>query len=237
MTNELLLIISLAASFGGLLVFFCLFGKTGCSVWIALCTVLANIEVAVLIKAFGMEQTLGNTLFASSFLATDFLSEFYGKKEAGKAVKIGIATSCVFILFSALWPHYAPASGDRAMAAVKTLFSGTPRILASSLIAYAVSELLDVRLYHALWDLTKKKSGSGVKYLWLRNNVATLASQAVNIVLFNFGAFFGVYDMKTLAAITASCYAIYIVTSIADTPFLYIARKIHAMRTSCGAAR
>ena len=117
---------------------------------IALCTVLANIEVAVLIKAFGMEQTLGNTLFTSSFLATDFLSEFYGKKEAGKAVKIGIATSCVFILFSSLWPHYAPASGDRAMAAVKTLFSGTPRILASSLIAYAVSELLDVRLYHAL---------------------------------------------------------------------------------------
>ena len=237
MTNELLLIVSLAASFGGLLVFFCLFGKTGCSAWIALSTILANIEVAVLIKAFGMEQTLGNTLFASSFLATDFLSEFYGKKEADKAVKIGIATSCVFMLFSSLWPHYVPASGDRAMAAVKTLFSSTPRILAASLVAYAASELLDVRLYHALWNLTKKASGSAAKYLWLRNNAATLVSQAVNIVLFNFGAFFGVYDMKTLAAITASCYAIYIATSLLDTPFLYVARRIHERRKLGGSAR
>ena len=237
MTNELLLIISLAASFGGLLLFFSFFGKTGCTAWIVLCTVLANIEVAVLIKAFGMEQTLGNTLFASSFLATDFLSELYGKKEADKGVKIGIATACVFILFSALWPHYVPSSGDRAMTAVKTLFSSTPRILTASLAAYAVSELLDVRLYHTLWNLTKKKSGSETKYLWLRNNAATLTSQAVNIVIFNFGAFFGVYDMKTLSAITASCYMIYIVTSLADTPFLYIARKIHARRELCGTAR
>ena len=230
MTNELLIVVSLAASFGGLLVFFSLFGKTGCSAWIVLCTILANIEVAVLINAFGMEQTLGNTLFASSFLATDFLSELYGKKEADKGVKIGIATSCIFILFSLLWPHYAPASGDRAMTAVKTLFSNTPRILSASLIAYAVSELLDVYLYHALWNLTKKKSGSETKYLWLRNNAATLVSQAVNIIMFNFGAFFGVYDMKTLFAITLSCYMIYIVTSLADTPFLYIARKIHTRR-------
>ncbi|MBP3709019.1 MAG: queuosine precursor transporter [Treponema sp.] len=232
MTNELLLIISLCCSFSALLVFFQLFGKEGCMAWTCLCTVFANIEVAVLVNAFGMEQTLGNTLFASSFLATDFLSEFYGKKEAGKAVRLGIASSCVFIIFSLLVVRYVPSENDIVFASVQTLFSNTPRILIASLAGYAASELLDVQLYHALWKLTIIKSGSREKYLWLRNNIATLTSQAVNIIIFNFAAFWGVYDMKTLISITGACYVIYIFTSLLDTPFLYVARKLHTARAT-----
>ena len=71
MYNEILLVISLTVSFSSLLIFHRFFGKSGIYVWIALCAVLANIEVTVLVHAFGMEQTLGNMLFASSFLATD----------------------------------------------------------------------------------------------------------------------------------------------------------------------
>lgn len=227
MSNELLLIVSLAASFGGLLLFFRLFGKAGCMAWTAVCTILANIEVMILVNAFGMEQTLGNTLFASSFLATDFLSELYGKRDADRAVWIGIATSCTFILFSSLWVLYTPSPNDWAMGGIKSLFTHTPRILIASLAGYAVSELFDVWMYHKWWDFTTRKSGSSSKYLWLRNNASTLAAQAVNILIFNFGAFFGMYDMKTLLSITAACYVIYIFTSLLDTPFVYLARKIY----------
>ena len=38
-------------------------------------TITANIEVLLLIDAFGMEMTLGNILFAMTFLITDILSE------------------------------------------------------------------------------------------------------------------------------------------------------------------
>ena len=34
----------------------------------------------MLVKAFGMEQTLGNVLFAATFLITDILSECEGKR-------------------------------------------------------------------------------------------------------------------------------------------------------------
>ncbi|WP_367186249.1 VUT family protein [uncultured Fibrobacter sp.] len=41
------------------------------------------------VHAFGFDTTLGNVLFASTFLATDMMSELYGKREASRCVKIG----------------------------------------------------------------------------------------------------------------------------------------------------
>ena len=153
-------------------------------------------------------------------------SEVYGKKEATKGVLAGICTSLTFILLSFLWVHYIPAESDWASGFVKGLFSNTPRMLLSSLIAYAISEWVDVQLYHAWWNLTEKKTGDHKKFLWFRNNFSTLISQFVNIVIFNFGAFWGIYAFGELVAITGACYIIYVVTSLLDTPFVYWGRKI-----------
>ena len=223
--NELLLVLSLLISFGATVLFLKLFGKSGLFAWIGICAVFANVEVLILVHAFGMDQTLGNTLFASSFLATDILSELYGKKDANKGVLVGIITTVLFILLSTMWINYVPAEGDWAMPFVKQLFANTPRVLIASLIAYAVSEAFDVWLYHKWWTLTEKRFGNKDKYLWFRNNFSTLFSQLVNILIFNFGAFFGIYSLSQLFSITIACYVIYIVTSLLDTPFIYLAKK------------
>ena len=225
--NELLLVLSLLISFGSTVLFLKLFGKSGLFAWIGICAVFANVEVLILVHAFGMDQTLGNTLFASSFLATDILSELYGKKDANKGVLVGIITTILFILLSTMWINYVPAEGDWAMPFVKQLFANTPRVLIASLIAYAVSEAFDVWLYHKWWNLTEKRFGNKDKYLWFRNNFSTLFSQLVNIVIFNFGAFLGIYSLPQLFSITLACYVIYIVTSLLDTPFIYLAKKIN----------
>lgn len=224
--NELLLILSLVISFFTTIIFFKLFGKAGLFAWIGICAVFANIEVNILVYAFGMNQTLGNTLFASIFLATDILSEVYGKKEADKGVYVGLLTTVLFIIFSLLWLSYIPSTQDRAMPFVVGLFNNTPRVLISSLLAYGISELLDVFLYQKIWQFTQKKTGSKEKFLWLRNNFSTLVSQLVNITVFNFGAFYGIYKFNDLLSITMACYIIYIITSLLDTPFIYLARKI-----------
>ena len=229
--NELLLVLSLLISFGATVLFLKLFGKSGLFAWIGICAVFANVEVLILVHAFGMDQTLGNTLFASSFLATDILSELYGKKDANKGVLVGIITTVLFILLSTMWINYVPAEGDWAMPFVKQLFANTPRVLIASLIAYAVSEAFDVWLYHKWWTLTEKRFGNKDKYLWFRNNFSTLFSQLVNIVIFNFGAFLGIYSLSQLFSITIACYVIYIVTSLLDTPFIYLAKKIAKEKT------
>lgn len=227
MPNEIILVLSLLIAYGSLVVSQKFLGKTGIYGWIAICTILADIEVTILITAFGLEQTLGNTLFAATFLGTDILSELYGKKESRTGAIIGIVSTIAFMVFSFIWQMYTPSANDWAMPFVKELFANTPRMLFASLIAFAVSEVLDVNLYHWIWNITEKKTGSKLKFLWLRNNGSTLISQFVNIVIFNFGAFAGIYNWSTLVQITGSCYLIYVFTSLLDTPFIYLARKIN----------
>ncbi len=228
MNNEILLIINLIIVYGATLAFYKLFGKAGLYCWTVFATLLANIEVLLIVDAFGLRQTLGNILFASTFLATDILSENHGKKSANKAVWIGIAVSLMFIIISTLWLMFTPSKADFSYPAFERIFSKTPRILLAGFGVYAVSQLFDVWIYHKLWDMTQKKWGSVSRFLWLRNNVATLLSQLINAVLFNFLAFYGVYEIKTLVSIMISTYLIYIFTSILDTPVLYIARKTRA---------
>ncbi len=57
--NEWILIISLLATFFGILVIFRLFQEQGLYLWTIVATIAANIEVLIVIDAFGMEMTLG----------------------------------------------------------------------------------------------------------------------------------------------------------------------------------
>lgn len=226
MPNELLLILSLFSLFGAVLIFYRLFGKLGLYVWTVIATISANIEVLILVDAFGLEQTLGNVLFATTFLVTDILSENHSKKEADTAVNIGIATSLTFILISQSWMLYTPSINDFARPSIEIIFSNTPRLMLASLIVYAICQKFDVWAYHKWWAFTRKRCGDSKRFLWLRNNGSTLVSQLLNAVLYTLGAFLGLYDVPTLISIALSSYIIFIVTSLADTPVIYLARKM-----------
>ncbi|MCI8933699.1 MAG: queuosine precursor transporter [Clostridiaceae bacterium] len=228
MRNELLLLASLILAYGGTLIWLRLFGKSGLYGWTVIATIAANIEVLLLIDAFGMEQTLGNVLFASTFLATDILSECYGKKAAQKAVYLGVAASVFFILFSQSWLLYTPSPNDGMAGSFQAIFSNTPRMMLVSLAVYAVSQQFDVWLYHKWWNFTQARCGDSRRFLWLRNNGSTLISQLLNTALFTLGAFWGVYSWDTLLSLMLSSYVIFIFTSLADTPAVYLARFIAA---------
>jgi len=226
-SNEALILASLVLVYGLLMVAFAIFRQKGLHLWTVMATITANIEVLILVNAFGMEMTLGNVLFASTFLVTDIASELYGKKEAQSTVFLGIAASLAFMVISQTWLLYTPNENDFAFPAIQTIFSNTPRLIFASLSVYVVVQLLDVQLYHFWWNLTSTKTGNSRGFLWLRNNGSTLISQFFNAVLFNFLAFWGTYDIPTLWSISMATYVIYIVTSLADTPFVYLARWIN----------
>lgn len=226
MRNELMLLLSVVVLYGGVLLFHYLLGEQGLYSWTVLATIAANIEALIMIRAFGMEQTLGNVMFASTFLVTDILSETASKKVANRAVNIGILTSAAFVVVSQLWLLYTPADSDWAMPAVREIFSNTPRMMAASLVVYAICQKFDVWAYHKWWDFSNRLCGDSKRFLWLRNNGSTLISQLLNSALFTLAAFAGVYDFPTLVSITASSYVIFIFTSLLDTPVVYLARKI-----------
>ncbi|MFR4977896.1 MAG: queuosine precursor transporter [Butyricicoccus sp.] len=226
MTNELILIVSLVLLFGSVLLFYRLFGKMGLYCMTVFATITANIEVLLLIDAFGMEMTLGNILFAMTFLITDILSENEGKRAANFSVAIGIGTCVLFILLSQSWLLYLPSVNDWAQPAFHTIFTNTPRMMLASLLVYAIAQIFDVWLYHTWWKLSTRWTGDSHKYLWLRNNGSTMISQLLNTVLFTIFAFWGTYDMPTMFSIILSSYVIFVVTSLADTPILYWARRM-----------
>ena len=224
MTNELLLLGMLALTFGAVPACRRYFGESGLTAMAAVLTVLANIEVLILVRAFGLEQTLGNVLFAGTFLITDVLSETVSKQAARRAANVSIAASALFLVISQSWMLYVPSENDVYAPLLHQVFGNTPRVLLVSLLVYAVCQRLDVWLYHRIWDLTAK-GGDRRRLLWLRNNGATLISQAVNCFAFNFLAFWGVYSLPTLVGISLAGFAVYVVTSLLDTPFLYWARR------------
>ena len=227
MPNELLIIFSFILIYGSIVLFYRLFGKGGLLAFNVLATILANIEVLLLVRAFGIEMTLGNVLFASTFLITDILSENHGKQYANRAVVISTICSIVFILVSQMWLLYTPSENDWASCSFRTIFSSTPRIICASLGVYCISQLVDVWLYHKWWDWCKKRFGDSRRGLWIRNNGSTLISQLLNTLLYTTFAFYGTYPISTLVSIFISSYAIFFVTSLLDTPFVYWCRIIH----------
>ncbi len=232
MSNEILLIGSLFLAFGLVIISFKLFGKLGLIASMVLAIIASNIEVLILVDAFTMEQTLGNVMFASTFLVTDIISELYGKKEAKKVVHIGIYVALSFTVVSQYWLLYTPSANDWAFSSISTLFYMVPRITLASLTVMAICQRFDVWLYHKIWEATEKKNNDKKAMLWVRNNGSTLITQAFNAILFTLGAFAFTegYDFETLKSIMLSSYIIFVITSVSDTPFVYLARYIHENR-------
>lgn len=226
MKNEILLILSLIFIFGCTLPAYRFWGKNGLYCMTTVVTIMANIEVLIIVNAFGLEQTLGNILFAVTFVITDILSENEGKKAADRAVNLGIASSIFFLIISQSWLLYAPGASDWASPSIRVIFANTPRIIAASLVVYAVAQKMDVWLYHKWWEFTARKTGDRHRFLWLRNNGSTMISQLINSILYNVLAFAGVYSANTLISICCSTYLIYFVCALLDTPVVYLSRRI-----------
>lgn len=233
MPNELILVCSLVVCYLAVLLLYRYLGRTGLYLWTAIATITANIEVLMTVDAFGMEMTLGNILFASTFLVTDIMSETQGRKYASRAVQIGILSNLFFIIISQSWFLYQPNATDWVSDSIYVVFSNTPRLMLVALVVYGIAQLFDVWFYHYIWKRTEKFFGDTRKGLWMRNNGSTLVSQFLNSILFTIGAFAGMYSWETLTAIIVSSYVIFLVTSLADTPIVYLARRMKPREIDC----
>jgi queuosine precursor transporter len=224
MNNELIWIFFAIVNFTLFLGMYKLFGKTGIFVWIGIATLLANIQVTKSVTLFGFEATLGNIMYGTIFLATDALNEVFHKKDAKLAVWMGffILISSTIIMQIALL--FTPNQYDVAQNALETIFGFFPRIIVASLLAFLVSQLVDVAIFQKIKSLLP-----GNKWLWVRNNGSTILSQLLDTAIFVPIAFYGVYPNEVLFGITGiffSTYIIKLLVAFLDTPFLYLFKRI-----------
>ncbi len=226
MHNELLWLAMLLANFLLIILAYKLFGKWGLIMWIPVSVIVANIQVVQTVELFGFAATLGNIVYATSFLITDILSENYGKSEAKKAIWIGFFSLISMTLLMNLALNFKPLEGDEfsfvTHEATGTIFKLMPRIAFASLIAYLLSQRHDVWAFH-FWKYRFAKESQ----LWMRNNFSTMISQLIDSSVFVFIAFYGVFENNVLIEIFLTTYFLKWIVAVADTPFVYWARSIY----------
>ena len=116
------------------------------------------------------------------FILTDLLNEFYGEKAMRRlswitTLMIGY---CFLIL---LWALQIPVStriigqGLATDETFNTSFGQAPWLIFGSILAFLVSQLFDITLFHWI----KQKTGN--RFIWLRSTGSTLISQMVDTAI------------------------------------------------------
>lgn len=217
--NELLWLLMLALNFAAILVVYRLFGRVGLFVWIPIATITANLQVLKTIELFGLTATLGNIVYATTFLVTDILSENYGRKDAKRAVGIGFVSLVALVVLMNVALLFEPDASDFAQPHLSAIFTILPRITAASFVAYLVSQYHDVWAYQ-FW----RDRFPGERQIWIRNNLSTIVSQLIDSAIFSALAFVGVFPFTIVLEIALTTFLFKVIVAAADTPLVYLAR-------------
>jgi len=170
--------------------------------------VLANKQVAL--GPLAVEA--GIFAFLILVATSSAVAELHGRALANRLVLIGFIPLIMSMLLTAL-VLTIPAAPDMApdrLAAFNLILGSTPRIWVAGIIAYGISQFLNVTIFSWL----KRESG---RFLWLRSAVASVLSQVVDTLLFISIAFYGVFPIAELIAGQALAK---VVLSIVLVPFL-----------------
>src|SRR5688572_25566731 len=132
------------------------------------CLIIGDVIGGKLIQTTLLGQlfttTVGMIPFPVTFLLTDVLNEFYGKRAARFVTLLGFGLAVlsfvvIFIAGSVPIADLAREPGWNGVteSAFANVFLGSQRMLAASLTAYIVSQFVDIGVFHALRKLTNQR--------------------------------------------------------------------------------
>ncbi len=222
---ELMWVIMLLFCFSSILIFLRLFGYVGIFIYSALAVIAGNIQVLKTVDFFYSPEpvALGTILFASTFLCTDILSEYFGKEKARKNILIGFTAFLFMTLLMVITIGFKPSSQDWVQESLSNVFTPMTRFFIASMIAYLISQYFDVWFYSFLKKITSEK------YLWFRNNLSTILSSLVDNTVFSIFAWIllnpepiNLYNVIMIYIL--GTYLLRIIIALLDTPFIYFAK-------------
>lgn len=232
---EITWLIFLVISFSSVLILLKFFGEAGLYVFTAIAIISANIQVLKIVKFpfFDEPVALGTILFASTFLCTDILAEYYGTKSARKNILLGFSGFLLMtglmlftIAFKPIDEITAGINYDWALPVQNNLigvFMPFPIFFAASMIAYLSSQFFDVWFFEKISKFTNKK------FLWFRNNCSTIISSLIDNTIFSVFAWI-IFNPDPLNFNTVlftfilGTYFLRIFIALFDTPFIYLAK-------------
>ena len=227
----------LLTAYGGVLVLMRLFGIYGLVAFVIVAILGANIQVLKVVQfaVFPHPVALGTILFASSYLAIDLVTEYYGSALARRIIWLGFCCVLLFNVFMILMLGYRPVdvetSGPEYAFAIETeralklVIQPQLGLLVAGLTSYLISQHLDVWLFAYL----KRKTSGGS--LWLRNNVSAIAAAFIDNTVFSllawriFAATPVPWDTLIYTYILGT-FSARVFIALLDTPFMYLSRRV-----------
>jgi uncharacterized integral membrane protein (TIGR00697 family) len=179
------------------------------------CLITANITAVKLIDLFGLVLPAGIIIFPLSYITGDVLTEVYGYSRARRVIWLGFF--CNFITVAAIWiGQILPAASFwDGQEAYKRILGFTPRILASSFLAYLVGEFANS------FVLAKLKISTKGRWLWLRTIGSTLVGQGLDSLIFITLAFVGTIPPSALLLAIVTQWLAKSIYEAAATPVTY----------------
>lgn len=172
----------------------------------------------------------GTLAFCLTYLATDVISEVWGRGYALCVVLTGVAmrfVMAVLILYAmhlediAGFVSAAPSWTAERQAEFVSVFSSGIRTNFAGLVAFLVSALADVLIFHHL-----RQRDMGRNRLWLRNNLSTMVSQVLNSTIFITVAFGGIESWAAIGSLILGQVVVKLFVAAVDTPLVYLLRNI-----------
>jgi uncharacterized integral membrane protein (TIGR00697 family) len=165
--------------------------------------------------------TMGVIPFPLTFIITDIINEYYGRKGIRFITFVGMAMVLVALVVLQI-DMMIPAAPISPVAddAFDAVFGVSVRIIIGSLTAYLVGQLIDISVFHYV----RKKTGG--RLLWLRATGSTVVSQLFDSFIVLFIAFLGQLTVMQIVNVGLTNYIYKFAVAVAITPLLYLVHAI-----------
>ena len=217
--NEALLLLTAVVSTGFIIVSSKFGTKENLHGSIVIFLILISTVGGKIVEFFGYETNTGNIFYASIFLATYFLIERHGRHEGSRSLWTGVVGLVSFLILIKITLLLTGSEVTSQLnQALSAAFVPTTRIAAASILAFILSQSLNIYIF-----VTLKEKFEG-KYLWLRANVSNALSQILDSLIFFTLAFFGVASIASVLEIILVSLTIKIVYMMVASTAIYLNR-------------
>ncbi|MCH9632802.1 MAG: queuosine precursor transporter [Chlamydiae bacterium] len=175
--------------------------------------------------------TSGLITYPITFLITDTVTEIWGEKKAHIMVWLAFSMNILMLTFIKSTIHlpvhkdwfinsnsFGFQSITDYQTALVSVFSVSSYILLGSMVAYMISQLMDIKIFAFLKKKTKGR------HLWLRNNASTCISQLIDtFIMDGIVLYWGLkMSLSTCITIGISVYVFKVTFALLDTPIVYL---------------
>jgi|SRR3989344_1568675 len=171
---------------------------------------------------FKVHASVAIFVFPLTFLINDIVTEVFGREKARSIIRSGLIVIALILLFSLVSTSLPPSQRFLSSeASYDNVFHKSARFAAASLLAFLISELLDVQIF------TKIRDRFGKKALWFRANASNILSQLVDATIFMTLAFYALSSSMTenasfILSLLIPYFLIRVAISVLETPLVYL---------------